>query len=248
MENPTSNLDSYTSQEGGGMSDALGENFEYALLPPLFFSTKSRIWGDRSGKACEPMTTAFVAPGFKQSALLQHTYTCHFCGFTSRLNEVHNLNDNHDDVRGENLRAADLLCHKWQHLGELDIDDAAVAYLPGLSPQDINHLQRTIMVALQSDDANIHSDAKALLNWLASHRDYAKRAWGTYDPAVFADAMVRQPFNERDFREIVFDGLGVILNPRLCASTAAGWLTEAYAPYPTANWASVYHDVMNAPL
>jgi len=137
-----------------------------------------------------------------------------------------------DDVGAENLRAVDLLCHGWQHLGELASGDASIAYLPGLNPQDINHLQRTIMVALRSSDADLRRDAKALLNWLASHRDYAERAWGTHDPAVFAEALIRQPAGERDFREVVFDGLGVVFHPCLAADAVADWLSGALRALP----------------
>jgi intracellular multiplication protein IcmJ len=228
--------------------DEPGENVERPALPPLTFATKSRIWGDLSSTAHEPAVPAFLEAGLKQSILARDGCRCYFCGFASRYNEVHSLNDNHDDVRPENLRTVDPLCHGWQHLGELPEDDAAIVYLPGLSPQDINHLQRTIMVALESGDAAIRADAKTLLNWLASHRDYAQRAWGTHDPAVFADALVRQPANERDFREIVFDGLGVVFHPHRAAGPVANWLVEAYASCPAADWGRVYHDIMNAPL
>ncbi len=227
---------------------SLGANFEHPALPPLVFSTKSRVWGDRSGAAHESTGPIFEAQGFKQSILSRDGNRCRFCGFASRFNEVHNLDDNHNDVRIENMQAVDPFCHGWQHLGEFEKGDAVVAYLPGLSPQDVNHLQRTIMVALESGEADAREDAKALLNWMASHRDYAARAWGTYDPAVFADALVRQPANERDFREIVFDGLGVVFHPRLAAGPVASWLGEAYASYPTTCWHRVYHDIMNAPL
>ncbi|MET3132770.1 intracellular multiplication protein IcmJ [Oxalobacteraceae bacterium GrIS 1.11] len=228
--------------------DDLGANIKHPALPPLTFATKSRVWGDQSGAAREPTVSAFLAPGFKHAVLARDAWRCHFCGFASHHNEVHSLNDNHNDVRVENLQAADPLCHGWQHLGELARGDAAVAYLPGLSPQDINHLQRTIMVALASDDAAARADARTLLNWLASHRDYAARAWGTHDPAVFADALVRQPENERDFREIAFDGLGIVFHPRFAAGALAAWLGEAYAPCPTTGWGQVYHDIMHAPL
>lgn len=242
MNHPTDNLNNLPEATD---PDANGEQ---SFLPPLTFATKSRVWGDRSGASREPVATAFLAPGLKQSVLAKTDYRCRYCGFASRENEVHNLNDNHDDIRPENLQAVDLLCHGWQHLGELASGDAAIVYLPGLSPPDINHLQRTIMVALESADAEIRSDAKTLLNWLASHRDYAERAWGTHDPAIFADALVRQPLNERDLREIVFDGLGVVFHPSLAVDAIQGWLSEAYAAYPAADWAQVYHDIMNAPL
>lgn len=235
-------------QKTAELGDELGANFELPTAPPLTFATKCRVWGDDSGTSREPVAQAFPESDLKQSVLAKDEFRCHFCGFTSRNNEVHNLNDNHSDVRPENLQAVDLLCHGWQHLGELADGEASIAYLPGLSPQDINHLQRTMIVALQSSEAEIRGDAKTLLNWLASHRDYTERAWGTHDPAIFADALARQPFKERDLREIVFNGLGVVFHPCLTANAVASWMNEGYTNYPATNWSRVYHDIMNAPL
>jgi hypothetical protein len=226
----------------------LGQNFDAPPLPALILSTKSRIWGDPSGSAQDPSAPEFAAQNLRQKTLVRDAYRCRYCGFQAESNAVHNLNDNHSDLSEDNLQTADQLCHGWHHLGELGAEDAVIAYLPGLSGQDINHLQRTLMVALQSDDEDARADAKALLNWAASHRDYAKLAWGTHAPATFADAVARLSGAARDARETVFADLALIYHPALFGDIARGWASAEYRAYPATRWSQVHHDVMNAPI
>jgi len=223
----------------------LGSNFETAAYPALLFSTKSRVWSDKTPEAIEPTDPAYEGEGLRQKTQVKDGHRCMFCGFYSQQNQVHNLTDNHRDIRPENLRTADPLCHGWQHLGELGEGNAVIAYLPGLSGQDANHLQRTIMVALQSDDVNVREDAKKMLNWMASHRDYTKDAWGTYDPAIFSSALVR--LEDREARQVVFEDLAVVFNPGSFAKYASAWARESYRTLPVNKWSQVHHDVMNAP-
>jgi len=122
-----------------------------------------------------------------------------------------------------------------------------VAYLPGLSAADVNHLQRTVMVALHCDDEAVKRSAMDILNWAASHRDYVGEAWGTYAPDIFSDALSGQTEQTREPREFVFAGLALIYHPRTFAKKAAQWASEAYAKYPVRKWRETYHAVMNAP-
>ncbi|MFC6478548.1 HNH endonuclease [Pseudomonas asuensis] len=174
----------------------LGASFETTLLSPLLLSSKSRIFGDKSGQALEPV----LSTEQRKEVLKSDSYKCMFCGYHSVENEIHSLSDNHQDDREENLRVADPLCHRWQHLGELSSTDAVMVYLPGLSAQDLNHLQRTIMVALETGDDQIKKDANKILNWLGSHRDYIKEAWGSYEPNVFAEALLRLKEEDKEKR------------------------------------------------
>ncbi|MBA6105307.1 OTU domain-containing protein [Pseudomonas monteilii] len=228
--------------------DGLGTGFETPAYPALYFSTKSQIWGDKSGTEVEPVLREFKSADTKRKTLTRDGHRCLFCGFHSVHNQVHNLTDNHQDIREHNLRAVDHLCHGWQHLGELGEGNAVIAYLPGLSGQDVNHLQRTLMIALQSDDETVRTDAKQLLNWLGSHYTYTDDAWGTYSPAVFAKALLRQNESEKGRRELVFEDLAVVFNPGPYSQVAGLWMREYQSAYPIAKWADVFFSVMNPPV
>lgn len=223
----------------------LGTGFDKPLAMPLVLSTKSRIFGDSAPSALEPTDKHFKTQ-LKPKVLARDGYRCAFCGFHSDQNDVHHLSDNHQDASLDNLRAADRLCHSWSHLGEIADGEAVLAYVPGLSPQDVNHLQRTIMIALEQGDDAARADAKKLLNWLASHQEYTKYAWGTSSPKVFANALVRDSAGDRSGRELVFQGLAVIFNPGPLKSHVEAWAKAYRVAAPTSSWGQVYHSVVHA--
>jgi hypothetical protein len=224
----------------------LGRNFERPALPGLTLSTKAQIWGDKEPGSIEPGKKLLNAE-LRSEVLRDSKHRCYFCGFPSQSLEMHNLNQNHQDVRKDNLRAVDSLCHGWQHLGELGEGNAFIGYLPGLVAQDVNNLQRCILVALETGDESTKADAKKLLNWLASHRQYTEAAWGTFEPGVFANALVKMEGVGADVHGVVFRDLAVIFNPGAYSASANQWAHDAYKSTPTASWPNVYHDIMNAP-
>ncbi|MES2264676.1 MAG: HNH endonuclease [Pseudomonadota bacterium] len=216
------------------------------VAPPLLLSSKSQVWGTSTDSSLEPKFTP-------ESTAPRHVHArskgeCMFCGFASTHNEIHNINDNHLDIGPANLGTICALCHRWQHLGQLQAGDAYLCFLPGLAPSDINHLQRTLLVALESNDPAASADALALLNWMASHRNYVQKAWGTYEPATFAVAMLRQPGSEKELREIVFGDMGLVFRPACLAGAVANWSRDAYRDRPVKDWANIHHGVMNAPI
>jgi intracellular multiplication protein IcmJ len=223
----------------------LGTGFEKPMRLPLVLSTKSRIYGDSAPLALEPTDKRFKSE-LKPQVLARDGYRCAFCGFHSDQNDVHHLSDNHQDASLENMRAADRLCHSWSHLGEIADGEAVLAYVPGLSAQDVNHLQRTIMIALEHGDDKARADAKKLLNWLASHQDYTKYAWGTSSPKVFANALVRDSAADRSIRELVFQGLAVVFNPGPLKIQVEAWAKAYRVSAPTSSWGQVYHSVVHA--
>ncbi|WP_241136390.1 HNH endonuclease [Achromobacter insuavis] len=226
----------------------LGQNFDKKVYPALTVSTKSRVLGEAAGKSWESGPEDLTAE-IRRQVEVAHGMACYYCGYLSTDNEVDNLNDNHRDVTLPNLRPVCVVCHAWKHLGELDSAAANLAYLPGLSPQDVNHLQRTIAVALNGSDDSARKDAQALLTWLASHRQYVAGSWTTYDQGVFANAIQRaNPERLAKQAPLVFEGLAVVLNAKGLAHQVKGWRKEGYARYPEGQWARVYHNIMNAPI
>ena len=225
---------------------SLGRNFERPALPGMTLSTKAQVWGDKEPGSMEP-GKKLLSIELHAEVIRESKHRCYLCGFPSKSLEIHNLNHNHQDVRKENLRAVDALCHGWQHLGELGEGNAFIGYLPGLVAQDVNNLQRCILVALETGDDETKADAKKLLNWLASHRQYTEAAWGTFEPSVFATALVKMEGVGADVHGVVFRDLAVIFNPGTYSASAQKWAHDAYKSSPTASWPNLYHEIMNAP-
>ncbi|MRU22646.1 HNH endonuclease, partial [Xylella fastidiosa subsp. multiplex] len=81
-------------------------------------------------------------------------------------------------------------------------------------------------------DPTVREDAKKLLNWMASHRDYTKNALGTSEPAVFAEAILRLDEEDKEKREVVFQDLALVFNPGQYTQVAATWARESYGTFP----------------
>jgi hypothetical protein len=171
-----------------------------------------------------------------------------FCGLESLATEEHNLNHNHGDIRSENLGLADSLCHRWQHLGELGKGNGLLVYLPGLSARNASHLLRTTLIALLSSQEKRQSDARKLLNWMASHHVYVDQAWGTSDPAAFASALARTVSLDRDQQDLALANLALVIHPETLSAEAHIWRRELQTRRSEASWEALYHDVMNAPF
>ena len=221
--------------------------------PPLPLTTKVRIWGDDEAHstAIEPDLTADQ----RQQVLLDDgELCCMYCGFQSAHNHVHNLNDNHRDTRPENLAVVCPICHISLHLGEIAPDDAAtLAFLPGLSRQDLNHLQRTILIALRAGDEAMQNRARALHDWLKLHSAYTNMAWRQTDkPAAFAEALIRvKDEKDKQTAQTKLRDLAVIFDPEktpfLSADAADDLIQDTLEKHPFQDWENVLHYVITDP-
>lgn len=218
-----------------------------ARVPALALSNACQVWGQSQAAAASFTWRAATGEEHDKAALERDGFRCRFCGFRSSHNTIHHGNDLHSDNHPDNLWACDSVCHGWNHLGEIDDQLGVIAYLPGISAADINHLQRAVMVALQAGDESDRTAAMDILNWAASHCDYVKPAWGTSSPKKFAEALSKQRDHNRELREFAFAGLALIYHPGVFAQQATLWVSEAYAAYPISAWSRTYHAVMNAP-
>lgn len=236
----------FTAKDAAAPGDTIPPEGEAVpALPVLRFGIKSRILGDASGAAMEPLDADW--PASAREALLQlRQHRCHFCGLLAANHQIHNLNGNHCDLRQDNLVAACALCHAWRHLDDLLPGMVGVAYLPGLTAQDVNHLQRTIAIAIHSGDAALADDARALLAWLHGRRAPVRAAWGSDDPAVFGAALRRLPEHLRANVDLAFNGLALVFDVSFCDALVPGWTSGPYACPPTDEWPSICHETLRA--
>ena len=227
----------------------LGANFERPALRPLALRARAAVWGDAPPEGAKrPVEPVWADLGELRSEVLRtQDFRCSFCDFRSTSNEINCLNGNHRDLSRENLKVACPSCNRWQHLDDLAGEGAHIAYLPDVAQRDLSHLYRTIVVALGSDDAELRRDAKALLNWMASHNQYVQDAWGTSSAAAFGTALRRLEADDEVKRALALDGLAMVMAPGHFDSWAPLWRSETLQNFPTADWASVHHAAMNPP-
>jgi intracellular multiplication protein IcmJ len=175
---------------------------------PLVLSVKAKNW-----RMNDPNSAAADAEfsNVRKKALDRDDKTCRFCGFKAQQwQEVHHLNDDHSDNRPDNLVTACSFCHMCQHIGLAGRNDEAVlVWLPEMSQIRLNHLVRTLLVAVRWSEGqmvatrgpspnammakSINDGARALLAKLRSRQAECEEYLKTSDPAEVADLLLAMP-------------------------------------------------------
>ena len=227
----------------------LGSSFEEAPKRALEFSTAAVVAGAASSDSWEPtdaigLDEEAVDLNQLRAEIFRRDGRCVYCGLRTATLEVDCVNDLHIDLSPENLAAVDAICHGYHHLNELSESQARVAYLPGLDPTDVNHLQRLLITELHEGDAEDKAVAKDLITWMASHDKYTKDAFGTSNPASFGRVIAGVNETTRMRRGVAFEGLALVYNPTKFRHLASVWRGELLAAHPRSKWASFFQDVM----
>ncbi|WP_145592822.1 hypothetical protein [Yersinia bercovieri] len=165
-------------------------------------------------------------------------HNCEFCGYASPKNTVIFRDQNLLNTLPDNLCVADPLCQAWQQLDTVTAEAGVIVYLPILRPEDINHLQRAIAQALESDSEEYRQDAKALLNWLTSHDKPVRKSWGTTHPQAFGEALKRLPEEKRESLLSRCRHLALALHP----GRLKGRLATTGLDANTTWWSLLYRD------
>ncbi|MFY3175295.1 hypothetical protein ACOTHA_29150 [Achromobacter xylosoxidans] len=233
----------WTVDESPDQSKGIGDNFKRPERRQQYLSTKKVIWGREKSSSWAP--DADAVGGYVPAG--QHA-GCVYCGFFGYGQEVDNLNDHHADVLPENLASVDHLCHAWHHLGEIAAGQGLMVFVPGLAPADVVHLQRTIFVALQTGTSEQREDAKALLNWLASHNQYVKDAWGTDQPQHFGLAMTANNVDPLARQYGPLRDVALVLNPGAVSELVSRWAQDSYRSIPRDEWNTRAQEVLRAAI
>ncbi|WP_240533902.1 HNH endonuclease [Aeromonas veronii] len=100
----------------------------------------------------------------RTEVLQRDNYTCRFCGFkAAKYQEVHHLDDNHQNNDPQNLLTVCNLCHQVHHLGMCAMRNGGfIAAIPELTQTEVNNLVRAIHVAEYVADAAVRDKLKSL--------------------------------------------------------------------------------------
>lgn len=84
-------------------------------------------------------------------------HRCYYCGFTaSKWQEVHHLNEDHDDLSLDNLVTICPLCHQTFHLNLAHTTNGGtIIWLPEFTQQELNYLCRSIFMCLQANEQEL---------------------------------------------------------------------------------------------
>jgi len=200
----------------------------------LIFSLLRYTWGQAHQK---------IPDKLHHHAHENSQHQCEYCGYTSKNNRLHFVDHNPLNHHRDNFTVVDPLCEAWQNLGALNADDGVVVYLPEIRPEEVNHLQRAAIFALQSVDPVYREAAKAVINWLAAHKKDVEEFWGTAHPGEFAEALAQAGDEQRAELQRRWRHLALIRNPKKL--TGKGIFADNGPEWDTARWEAVYQRYLS---
>lgn len=132
----------------------------------------------------------------RDSILERDNYTCQYCGFRAKkFQEIHHLDNNHQNNADSNLITACTLCHMVNHVGFAGIRQIAkLIYIDpkyNVSQAQLNQVVRSLWVAKTcTDNPDLVSNASSLLARIHKYIILAHMKINTPDPAILADFML----------------------------------------------------------
>lgn len=191
-------------------------------------------------------------------ALRMAEYRCVFCGYespprgpkgTTNL-QVHHADDDHHNNDPSNLKSTCSLDHAAHHIG-CDAPSAGgdmgwasqmrVAYLPELSVQDLNLLQRALGAAMK--DQQLKDVALECYGLLCTLVKPVADAYGTNKSKDFAAAM--GAMSQGEYADRIVDGLRIIFHPDLLKQAGAEMLADNEMLKPK-TWKVVADGIRNS--
>ena len=131
----------------------------------------------------------------RQKVLARDNFTCVFCDFKSqKWQEIHHLNDDHTDFSLDNLATACPFCHQCFHLGLAgSTAGGLLIWLPEMTQIELNHLSRSLFVAMRDDKSKIYAAASGLYMSMESRGVFMDQhfAAGASDPGVLGQAFLK---------------------------------------------------------
>lgn len=188
-------------------------------LKPIVLSVKR---GAFRGDNPSPPGSDAVYKKARSEVLKRDNFTCAFCGFRHPKNEVHHIDDNHDNHALANLITACVLCHMAHHLAYAGIQKrGTLIYLDDvtISQGDLNQLVRTLWVAEFLSKGDLKNTASSLLARLEKAELMAAQVIGTSSPSVMGDFMFNLSDSEYKDRGKALQGIYLLPSK------------EAYKPY-----------------
>lgn len=203
------------------------------MKPKLRLAARSVMWGRQDVPS--------IPDDLRKRITLRDRMCCIFCGFKSEGNGIHHQNHNPFDITEENLATICALCALNQHLETADGENVRICYVPDLAPEDVMHLSRTILSALESEVLATREAASELLDWLTSHSQYTEVTYGTSNPKEFAHALQKLPEMASSRSPEILQDLIAIPTTR-----STGKATEVFRSHPEQDWPELYRTAMNA--
>lgn len=171
----------------------------------------------------------------RQRVIERDRGTCQFCGWSAdKFQDVHHVNDNHQDNGMENLVVACKLCHACHHIGLAGQNDSAwLIYLPEVSQTELNRLVMAIFVVRKIGNATEKALAESYWDRLMERTKPVIEQWGTASAVDFANKLLELPQENYDSRE------GAMMPLRLLVGSCSKMVGDKATTY----WASLFEKL-----
>lgn len=176
-------------------------------------------------------------------------YRCYYCNFISKKHqEVHPLNDDHEDNSMDNLVTVCTLCHQSYHLDSASTTNGGkIIWLPEFSQQELNYLCRAIFIAIEEAEVaeaenrevvGFAKIARMLETSLAERTLIVDQHFqgGASDPAVFANALINMSEEQYEKRHQFLGSFKLLhLRTRFPVQTKY-WKNHIFKDVPVESW------------
>lgn len=176
------------------------------------------------------------------------SFRCYFCNFESkRHQEIHHLNDDHEDNSLDNLVTICPLCHQNFHLDTASTTNGGkIIWLPEMTQQELNYLSRAIYIA--SDEAEDKSTllpflkiSPTLENSLLERSLIVEQHFqnGASDPVSFANALINLSEEQYSKRNNFLKSFKLLnLRSRFPIQTRY-WKNNTFKDLPVETWSKL---------
>ena len=169
------------------------------LLESLVLSVKREAW--REDGQWESSRVSWRST--RLEILERDQNTCRYCGFVAtKFQEVHHIDDDHDNNVESNLLTVCSFCHGCHHIGLTGmLRRGTLVHLPEISQQDVHWMVRWIALSVYSDDMGGYLDAprKMFADFLIHRKNMCEKRIGTSDPAVLGESLLK--YSDEIFEE-----------------------------------------------
>jgi intracellular multiplication protein IcmJ len=183
------------------------------------------------------------------NAWKRDNHKCYFCNFQSKKHqEIHHLNDDHNDNSMDNLVTVCPLCHQSFHLDSIsNTNGGKIIWLPEFSQQELNYICRAVFIAIEEaemaeeeerDVIGFAKIARMLENSLQERTSIIEQHFlnGASEPINFANALINMTESQYEKREQYISNFKLLhLKSRYPIQTKY-WKNHTFTDLPVASW------------
>lgn len=180
----------------------------------------------------------------RKSILTDNHYTCDFCGFQSKkFQEVHHVDDNHQNNDRSNLVVACPLCHSCHHIGFSGHTERGVLIFLdpdlGIKQTNLNQLIRQLWILEEVGNKTQKLGAISYRSRLYKQTVSARRKIGTSDPSVISEMLLSMDDTAYGNRSKILEGIYYLPLKEGYKNQLKYWCEASQKVIPNDRWLNI---------